>query len=195
MNKLVKKLLLRNPELITRTAIKNCHCIGLHSFIVCEVPYKVRLFLADEQCELRKPFDVKKPHLTIHRHKHSSIFIPLTKTKIVHQLYKVTENSSESVNCFSFDTNMYARLNEPYYHGQTGGSDWLVYCGASDTCFLHAEEFHTVNILGQEKCAWLVVELTSDTGFTQISYGGEKLTDGCYQQFDNPIEYINEFFE
>ncbi len=158
-------------------------------------PFKIRLFLADETCELRKPYDVKDPHLTIHRHRHSSIFVPLTKTKIIHQVYRLAENSFDGVNCFTFSTNIYARLNQKYFHGQTGGSDWLTYCGASSRCFLDADVFHSVNILGNEKCAWLVIELSEANDFEQISYGGAKLTGGCYQKFDDPIKFITDFFE
>lgn len=194
MSSLIKKFIELHSDSIIETAIKNCHCIGLHSFIIRTKPFKIRLFLADENCELRQPYDVENPHLTIHRHRHSSIFVPLTKTKIIHQLYRIAENSFDSVNCFSFSTNIYSRLNQKYFHGQTGGSDWLTYCGASSKCFLHAEEFHSVNILGNEKCAWLVIELSEANDFEQISYGGAKLTDGCYQKFDDPIKFITDFF-
>lgn len=193
MNSLIRKLLTHDTKTIIETAIKNCHCVGLHSFIVRTSPYKIRLFLADETCELRKPYDVQNPHLTIHRHKHSSIFIPLTKTKIIHQMYQPSENSL-SPNSFSFDTNLYTRLNQAYFRGQTGGSDWLTYLGAEDRVFLRAEEYHSVNILGREKCAWLVIELTESPEFEQISYGGETLSHECYQKFEDPIRYITEFF-
>lgn len=194
MSSLVSRFLEHHAESIIETAIKNCHCIGLHSFIIRIRPFKIRLFLADEACELRKPFDVKNPHLTIHRHKHNSIFVPLTKTKIIHQMYAIALNSCDSANTFSFSTNIYTRLNQPYDHGLAGGSDWLTYLGAYNRQFLRADEYHSVNILGNEKCAWIVIELSNSDKFEQISYGGEKLSEGCYQRFEDPIQYIKNFF-
>jgi len=188
----VNFLLTKNKDLITHTAIKNCHVSGLHSFILCKSP-KVRLFLADRDCVLRKPFDFKNPYLTIHAHKHNDLFIPLTRTRIIHHLYKKVNFTDE--NSLYFHLNMYNRLDKTHENnnGLTCGSDWLEYIGPTTKPFLNAKELHTVNILGYKKCAWLVVEIGTDETFEQLSYGGEKITDDCYQKFDDPIQYIRDF--
>lgn len=198
MNPLTKffitKLISNNKNIVEKTAIKNCHVSGLHSFILGYEP-KIRLFLADSTCALRNPFDYKNPYLTIHAHRHNDIFIPLTETKIVHHLYKkVTFTDDNSIN---FTLNMYNRLNNSTenMHGITGGSEWLEYIGSTSKPFLRAKELHTVNILGPKKCAWLVIEYGTDDTFEQLSYGGEQITNDCYQKFDNPISYINDFLE
>lgn len=191
----VKKLISKNVDIINKTAIKNCHVSGLHSFILNYEP-KIRLFLADETCALRKPFDYKNPYLTIHAHRHNDIFIPLTETKIIHHLYKKVNFTDE--NSVSFRLNMYNRLNianKENMAGITGGSDWLEYIGPSTKPFLKAKELHTVNILGSKKCAWIIIEIGTDDTFEQLSYGGEQISSDCYQKFNDPIKYIFDFLE
>lgn len=191
---LVKKLIEINQQLVIDTAIKNCHVTGLHSFIINENP-KIRLFLADKTCSLRLPFDFKKPYLTIHPHKHNDLFIPLTKSKIFHHIYKLVEYTTE--NSISLETNMYNRLDikKENMKGTCGGSDWLEYIGPTQKTFLKSNELHTVSIFGLDKCAWIIIEIGADEDFYQISYGGEQITLDCYQTFTNPIEYIKDFLE
>lgn len=189
---LIKIALKANEKLIAETAIKNCHVTGLHSFLLNKSP-KVRLFIADNNCALRLPFDYKNPYLTIHAHKHNDIFIPLTNEEIIHHFYKHVDYVDEK--SIPFSLNEYNRLDGNTKNGRTGGSDWLEYIGHENRMFMGTKELHTVSILGPKKCAWIIIEIGTDEDFIQLSFGGEQITSDCYQKFDNPIQYIKDYFE
>lgn len=190
---LVKPLIVKNAALIERTAIRNCHVTGLHSFILNETP-KIRLYIADENCALRYPFDPANPYLTIHRHKHNDLFVRLTDTPIIHHLYKKTPAGITNDNTMSFNLNSYSRLDDKGI-GMPLGNDYLDYIESREAVFLHHSALHTVNIIGNGKCAWIVIEFGIDESFVALSYGGEKVTDDCYAPFHNPVEYIKEYLE
>lgn len=187
----IHSLIDRHAKTIQETAIKNCHVTGLHSFLISKSP-KIRLFIADKECKLRLPFDYKNPYLTIHQHKHNDLFIPLTKTQIIHHLYEHVEFFDDE--CVALHTNQYNRLNQVERKGKIGGSDNLRYLGPTTKKLLMANEFHTVSIPGGGKCAWLIIEFGTVDNFVQLSYGGEQVTDDCYQPFPNAVEYIKDFF-
>ena len=84
---LCKYLISVNAELIAKTAMHNCHCIGLNSFIINEKP-KVRLFIAEPNCELFEKFDYTNPIIPIHPHKYDDMFSQLEGIMINH-LYEV----------------------------------------------------------------------------------------------------------
>lgn len=189
----VKTLLNLNSQLVCDTAIRNCHVMGLHSFILNKSP-KVRLFIADSECVLRQPFNVHNPILTVHAHKHNDVFINLTKTCIIHHLYKKAPIAVKGDNTFVCSLNMYHRL-DTNGNGILLGDDYLDYISSSKRTVLHHTELHTVNILGNGKCAWLVVEVGTNTNFEPISYGGQQINNDCYKEFINPIEYIKEYLD
>lgn len=188
---LLARLIEKNATTIQETAIKNCHVTGLHSFLITRSP-KIRLFIADKNCRLRDPFDYKNPYLTVHQHKHHDLFIPLTKTQIIHHLYEHVEFFDDE--CVALSTHEYYRLDQERNNGRTGGSDNMRYLGPTTKKFLTANEYHTVSIPGGGKCAWLILEFGTVENFQQLSYGGEQITPDCYQEFPNAVEYIKEYF-
>lgn len=188
---LVKSFLKFNAKTINETAIKNCHVEGLHSFILAKFPFKIRLFVADKSCQLRLPYDVKNPSLTIHKHKHFDLFLPLTKCKIMHHMYKLTEEYND--NTLSFSLNEYPRLNQSnMFSGKCGGSELLDYVTSDYRMYMTTDEYHSVSIIGTSVCAWLVVELTTNEEFESYSYGGHKLSSNCYQKIESPIKFIEK---
>lgn len=189
--KSLSALIESNKDLIASTAIKNCHVIGLHSFIINEFP-KTRLFIADEDCVLRNPFDTHNPILTIHRHKHNDLFVPLTKTKITHHLYKLSDEHTD--NSISFTMVNYSRLDENI-GTHLIGNEWLDYIESKHLYFMDTNQHHTVSINGNAKCAWLVIEVGTNEDFTSISYGGDKVSNECYSKFEDPLTYVRNYLD
>lgn len=79
----VKYLISINEKLIKDTALSNCHCVGLNSFIINDRP-KIRLFVADKYCLLYDKFDFKKPIIPIHPYKYDDIFVQVNGTIFKH---------------------------------------------------------------------------------------------------------------
>ena len=75
IKKLLTYLINKNPDIIKRTALKNCHAVGLNSFILNYDP-KIRLFISDEDCEIRT-INNKNPIIPIHPHKYDDLFVLL----------------------------------------------------------------------------------------------------------------------
>lgn len=194
-NFLVKTLLKANSKLVIDSAIQNCHVVGLHSFILNRSP-KIRLFIADENCVLRQPFNIAEPILTIHAHKHNDIFVNLTKTSITHHIFKKTPIAQKTDNTFIYSLNLYNRLDAKESHnGMLMGDEYLDYIGSGYYTFLPHTKLHTVNILGNGKCAWLIMEVGTNENFVPVSYGGEQIHPECYRKFNDPIGYIKEYLE
>ncbi len=189
INKSLAALIEANTDLVVSTAIKNCHVIGLHSFIVSQYP-KIRLFIADDNCVLREPFDIKNPVLTIHKHKHNDVFIPLTKTKLTHHLYKLTTEHND--NSISFSMINYSRLDADI-GTHLIGSEWLDYIESKSLYYMDTGQYHTVSINGCDKCSWLVLEMGTNNSFDNISYGGLPISHECYSKFDDPLTYVRDY--
>ena len=186
--------LLKNKEYIETKAIKNCHALGLHSFILDE-DSTVRLFIADETCVLRHVFDHKNPIVPIHGHKHDEYFVPLFKNSLIHHVYeKIIEygdNYDDSIEvCLT--THIYGRLDGIATQGLIG-SDVLSYKGGFDHRFLKGNILHTVSIPTTGKSAWLVIQSDTNDLFDQVGYGEKSNLKGLYQPFENPVDYIKEY--
>src|SRR5690606_15360009 len=117
---LCKYLISVNAELIAKTAMSNCHCIGLNSFIINEKP-KVRLFIAEPNCELFEKFDYLNPIIPIHPHKYDDMFSQLEGTMINH-LYKVG-------GIHDFNKYQYKRLSDKKTELELLGKECLDYLG------------------------------------------------------------------
>lgn len=183
---LCKYLISINQELIEKTAIKNCHCIGLNSFIINEKP-KIRLFIADSNCELFQPFDYMNPIIPIHPHKYDDLFSQLEGTMINH-LYRVGGE-------LEFNEYQYLRLSNIDSELRLMGKRGLSYLGSKeDVVELKATELHTASLSG-ERCSWLITETFENKHFKQVSYH-QNLTkrNDLYKPMNNSKEYINSYF-
>lgn len=146
---LCKYLISVNKDLINRTGLRNCHCLGLSSFIINEKP-KIRLFIAEENCELFQKFDYLNPIIPVHSHKYDDIFTQLEGNMINH-LYRVG-------GVHIFNKYKYKRLNDTQTQPQLLGKEGLDYLGAKNNLnWLKANELHTASLEG-ERCSWIVTE-------------------------------------
>lgn len=187
------KFLLKNEDFIKANAIKNCHALGLHSFLL-DNESKARLFIADETCVLRGFYDYQKPIVPVHSHKYDDYFVPLFKNSLVHHIYEVSKEHIDGFLYTSMNMFNYERLDGqvPY---RLLGSEIVRYVGGFDRRFLKGSELHSVSIPTTEKSAWLVIKADKYDDFTQIGYGEVGSTEGLYLPFENPIEYIKEYLE
>jgi hypothetical protein len=181
---LVKYLISTNTDLINRTGISNCHCIGLSSFIINENP-KIRLFIGEKNCELFSEYDYLNPIIPIHPHKYDDIFIQL-EGKLINHLYEVGGD-------LEFKKWEYPRISggEIKYIGNEN----LQYLGGrSDVTELKSKELHSVSLEG-EKSSWLVLETFRDLNFKQISYHQNLIKkENLYKPIENSSQYLRDYF-
>jgi hypothetical protein len=183
---LCKYLISINTELIEKTALSNCHCIGLNSFIINEKP-KIRLFIAESNCELFKEFNYLNPLIPIHPHKYDDMFSQLEGT-LTHHLYEIG-------NSLSFNKYQYLRLSDKSSI-KFIGNEYLNYIGAkSNIGELKAKELHTVSLQG-ERCSWLITETFEDKKFNQVAYHQNLVENkNLYTPIMDSINYLNSYFK
>lgn len=190
MKDIFKYLILTNKELIEKTAISNCHCIGLNSFIINEKP-KVRLFIAEKDCELLSAFHFLNPIIPIHPHKYDDVFTQI-EGEIIHHLYRVGYNYF--FNCGDFNKYQYARLSDKETKIIKIDREKLTYLGSKTLTHLKSYELHTATLWG-DRCSWLVTETFEDKNFQQIAYHQDlKSRPELYKPISNPFEYLRTYF-
>lgn len=183
---LCKYLISVNAELIAKTAMSNCHWIGLNSFIINEKP-KVRLFIAEPNCELFEKFDYLNPIIPIHTHKYDDMFSQLEGT-MIHHLYKVG-------GIHEFNKYQYRRLSDNKRELELLGKQCLDYLGdKTHITELKAAELHTVSLQG-ERCSWFITETFENKNFEQIAYHQNLIErKELYNPMLNSNEYLHSYF-
>lgn len=183
---LCKYLISVNSELINKTAMSNCHCIGLNSFIINEKP-KTRLFIAEPNCELFEKFDYLNPIIPIHSHKYDDMFLQLEGIMINH-LYKVGGTNE-------FNKYQYLRLSDKETRLELLGIENLEYLGGkTNVTELKSTELHTASLQG-DKCSWLIIETFEDKNFEQIAYHQNLIErKELYKPMVNGNEYLHSYF-
>lgn len=184
---LCKYLISVNAELIKKTAMSNCHCMGLNSFIINENP-KVRLFIAEPNCELFEKFDYLNPIIPIHPHKYDDLFLQI-EGKMVNHLYQVGGG-------LEFNKYQYLRLSDKSTKLEILGKENLKYLGSkSNLTELAATELHTASLEG-EKCSWMIIETFENKHFKQIAYHQNLIErKELYVTMQDPNLYLSKYFE
>lgn len=187
---LVRHMLQQNSELVIRTGLSDCHVKGLNSFIINENP-RIRLFIADYDCELYKPYNKKNPIIPIHSHKYDDIFIPL-KGELIHHMYEYGED-------IDFNRYIYKRIGdvaiqEPILFGI---QQPLNYLGAFDKGYLKSTELHSASLNPiYKETAWLIIETNKNPNFDQKCYHQDlRLNNDLYKPFRNCLKYINNILD
>lgn len=184
VKKLITHFIKNNRQLIEKTALKNCHAIGLNSFILNQNP-KIRIFISDEDCEVNK-FDPYNPVIPIHPHKYDDLFFPITG-KLTHHLYQ------RNINGIPFNKYNFIRLNTINDEIVKLGEENLKYIGEfSNINKLKSKTLHTISVEGE--CSWLIIETKQDESFSEIFYHQnlQKRND-LYVPFENPILFLENF--
>lgn len=183
--KLCEYLVSVNTELVNRTALGDCHCIGLNSFIINEKP-KIRLFVAEPNCELYQNFDCTDPIIAIHPHRYDDIFIQL-EGRLIHHIYQLGKE-------MEFNKYGYLRLSDCDKQLHQIGTERLDYIGAMDDVkFLKSETLHTASISG-DRCSWMIIETFEDTNFNQFAYHKYLVErPELYNKIPNGAEYLNNY--
>ncbi len=196
---LCRFLINSNKELIEKTALKDCHVIGLNSFILNEKP-RIRLYTADPNCELYTNISTINPLLPIHRHKYRDLFYSLHGI-VIHYIYDEENWIGIGQSPFAINKYRYNRI------GDSNKKIELVEDSASlayrstlyNPDYLDAETLHTVILHpDNEKCSWMIIETEKDSFFENGQYAyHQDLKDRpeLYKPFTNPIEYLNEYFK
>lgn len=184
VKKLITHFIKNNRQLIEKTALKNCHAIGLNSFILNQNP-KIRIFISDEDCEVNK-FDSSNPVIPIHPHKYDDLFFPITG-KLTHHLYQ------RNINGIPFNKYNFIRLNTINDEIVKLGEENLKYIDEfSNINKLKSKTLHTISVEGE--CSWLIIETKQDESFSEIFYHQnlQKRND-LYVPFENPILFLENF--
>jgi hypothetical protein len=181
---ILNHLLKTNQDLIKKTALKNCHAVGLNSFILNSYP-KIRLFTTDDDCEIRK-FDWMNPIIPIHPHKYDDLFFQLSG-KLIHHLYEKKDNG------IKFNKYNFIRLNNINTEIVKLGEENLKYIGQfSNINRLRSKTLHTASV--QDECSWIIIETKKDETFSEIFYHQNlQKRDDLYKPFDSPIEYLQNY--
>lgn len=184
IKKLLNFFIDKNPGLIEKTALKNCHAVGLNSFILNSYP-KFRLFTCDEECEIKK-YDPANPIIPIHPHKYDDLFFQLTG-RLNHHLYEKKPNG------IKFNKYNFIRLDNINAKIVNLGEENLKYIGQfSDVNKLKSKTLHTVSV--EDDCSWLIIETKKDDTFEEIFYHQNlQERNELYKKFDNPIDYLKGF--
>lgn len=184
---LCKYLISVNAELIDKTAISNCHCIGLNSFIINEKP-KVRLFIAEPNCELFEKFDYLNPIIPIHPHKYDDLFLQI-EGKMVNHLYNACGD-------LEFNQYGYLRLSDKETELKLIGKSYLHYLGSkNDVIELKSTVLHTASLEGK-KCSWMIIETFEDKEFEQVAYHQNLIErKELYVKMENANEFLSKYFK
>lgn len=182
--KLCKHLIQENYITVIGSAIRDCHCRGLHSFILNEKP-RIRLFIADETCELRGPYNAQMPVIPVHAHKYDDLFFQL-QGQILHQTYAYGGD-------IMFKKYKYMRLSNRNQEIVQDGFEKLHYKGGFKRDSLAAHELHSVSVKGK-KCSWVIIETGVDANFEQVAYHQNLIErPDLYKPFPDPIAYIKKY--
>lgn len=183
---LTKFLISINSDIIEKTALRNCHCFGLNSFIINEKP-RIRLFIADNDCELFHDFNYINPIIPIHPHKYDDFFLKI-EGNLVNHLYKIGGS-------IEFNQYSYLRLSDNNKKIERVGVEKLDYLGAKyDITELKSNELHSVSLEG-EKCSWLIIETFKNINFKQVAYHQNLFEQkGLYQRMEKPNEFLKNYF-
>lgn len=186
IKKLLNYFINNNQSLIEKTALKNCHAVGLNSFILNTYP-KVRIFTCDEECEIKK-YDPANPVIPIHPHKYDDLFFQING-KLVHHLYERKPNG------IKFNKYNFIRLNNINTEIVKLGEENLKYIGQfSNINKLRSKTLHTVSVEGD--CSWIIIETKKDDTFDEIFYHQDlQKRDELYKPFENPISFLKNFVD
>ena len=183
--KLITYFIKKHPDTIIKTALRNCHAIGLNSFLLSIDP-KIRLFVCDRDTEL-KSYDPKNPTIPIHPHKYDDLFFQI-RGNLHHHLYKKDSNG------IPFNKYNFIRLDKIDTEIQNLGKENLKYIGEfSNINQLKAKTLHTVSVKGDD-CSWIIIETKRDETFDEIFYH-QNLTKNTnlYKPFEDPIGFLTRF--
>lgn len=187
---LVQYLIETNKKLVQETALANCHCIGLNSFIINEKP-KIRLFIAEQNCELFQKFDYRNPVVPIHPHKYDDLFTQL-EGEMYHHIYTYDRRGD------LFNGYKYLRLSDKKVKIEQVRKEKLFYWGPKKVTSLEAKTLHTASLRGN-KCSWLVTETFEDPDFKQVAYHSNLITyeaarPELYKPIANADHYLRAYF-
>lgn len=183
-----KFLISINKEIIDKTALSNCHCIGLNSFIINEKP-KIRLFVAEDHCQLFDKFDFVKPIIPIHPHKYDDIFLRVEGDKVDY-IYEVSNDGYE------FSKYNFARLSDNETEIKYLGKENLILRQiVTNIESLKANQLHTVRLIGS-RCSWMVLETFKDENFEQVAYHQNLVKiNSLNQKMENGFDYLMKYFQ
>lgn len=193
---LVLSLIEKNISLVKDTAIKNCHALGLNSFIINKSP-KMRLFTVDEDCELYLDFNKNNPIIPIHPHKYDDHFFQVLGT-LRHHIYTKSNEDYSSCNVpHTFNEYHYYRLSDNKTDIKLTGTEELILSDVLDNPdMLKSTILHTVSIPYSGKCAWVIIEGKEDPEFNQVAYHQNlQKRDDLYKKFDDPENYLINYFK
>ena len=172
----------------------NCHTIGLHSFpLSCENGLYRRIFYADENHHLWKWGEI-----AIHPH-HVDIKITVLEGHLYNQIFEANELGKQ-YNKFKWNSQI---LNG------NGGFEYIgvenlmlksnnVYT-TGETIQMSACELHTVRVMRDEICVWLIDEFPPTSNYDSINYSQNDLTkwtpNGLYQEVGDDVKdkYIGKY--
>jgi len=176
----INKLILKNRDIVLSTGIKDCHCMGLYSFILDFNP-KIRLFISDNS-DISNDYNIYDPIIPIHPHKYNDYFFQL-RGYLEHHLYKIDDNG------FTIKKWGYPRIS---------GGD-IEFLGFEKLSLIRSEKninFLKSNVLHSASVnsgisSWIIVESGIDNNFKQISYHNHlKSNKDLYKKFDKDLDWI-----
>lgn len=191
MTNLIKHYLLHNLEEVLAKSLMNCHCIGLHSIMLSDVPgRRIRLFIADDNHEMWKNHftgDDDTMSIGFHAH-HCDLTLDVIYGEIIN--WVITEVSPEEAkrpeHCRWFDPGILSiyRYKSAISTGEMSIEDTdlasifegksykqISYPGAA---FMKANEIHTVYVEADKVAAWMVYEGKEDPDYLPYIYSISK---------------------
>lgn len=189
MTNLIKHYLLNNLEEVLSKSLMNCHCIGLHSIMLSDVPgRRIRLFIADDNHEMWKNHFTEDEPMSVgfHAH-HCDLTLDVIYGEITNWVIsEVLIERDKFRQPLALDPGL---LNAYRYTSaittgemeiQEVGVSFAFKCEKYITyaqygaAFMKANEIHTVYVEADKIAAWMVYEGKEDPDYIPYIYSTSK---------------------
>lgn len=191
MTNLIKHYLLHNLEEVLAKSLMNCHCIGLHSIMLSDVPgRRIRLFIADDNHEMWKNHFTEDELMSVGFHAHHCDItldvicgeitnwviaeIPIEDTKkLQHIKSRLDPGILNAYRYTSAITTGEMGIKDVGLSGYFECKKYTshVHYGAA---FMKANEIHTVYVEAGKVAAWMVYEGKEDPDYLPYIYSISK---------------------
>jgi hypothetical protein len=174
-----------HDEILSRSLI-NCHCKGLHSIMLSEIPERtIRLYITDQSHELWKNDEQQEQSLAYHPH-HCDLTLHCIFGALVNAV--VTESESgRDVSRYLYKSKISDGEMAFQYLGKSNISlPTPTVVGKGEYVFMKASDIHTVFCTKGTINAWLVYEGKEDPNYVPLCWTNRDLnnqtSEGLYEK-------------
>lgn len=180
MKALIKHLWETDPEKIVSKSLVNCHAAGVDS-IVFDGVGKMRLFYADRDHDLWKPFEV-----ALHPHHCDITIIPIEGSNVINISGEYSDQGT-IMNCYLYESGINGKINFKYV-----GPISIEYRDGfhiGDGLSMKATNLHTIKVPKNEVAAWFVFEGKENEKYIPVCYSPIRLDEKDFSYLYKPMSF------